>query len=135
MADMLDEIGAYLQTESVGTVGTDIWLGELQPTPDDAVGLFETPGASPEVFDRTDYPTLQVRVRSRLYSDGRTRIQSIFELLHGLAETDLSGTRYHLIRGKQTPFYLGQVDLERHEFVCNFAVTRRDGLRTPPSER
>lgn len=132
---MLEEIGQYLQDEGVATQGTDLWLGLMQDIPDDSVALFEHAGPPPEVFDRTTYPALQVRVRSRDYAAAQTRIDTIYELLHGLAETDLSGTRYHLIRAKQRPFSLGQVDRERLELACNFAVIRTDAAYTPPSER
>jgi hypothetical protein len=131
--DVLTEIGTYLQSHSVGTLGTDIWLGEMQPTPDDSIGLFETPGGTPELHDRTDYPSLQVRVRSATYAAGQARIETIYNLLNGLHETDLSGTRYHLIAAKQRPFSLGSVDRERHEFACNFRLIVRNAARTPPS--
>lgn len=132
---LLADIGAYLQSHSIGTVGTDIWLGEMQPTPDDAVVLCEYPGGKPEVFDRTEYPSLQVRVRARRYVDAETTIDAIYNLLHGLAETDLSGTHYNLIAAKQKPFSLGQVDRELHELACNFSVIRQNASYTPPSER
>lgn len=131
--DVLTEIGAYLQAHTVGVVGEDIWLGEMQPTPDDSVGLFETPGSPPELFDRTDYPSLQVRVRSARYVDGQARIEAIYNLLNGLHETVLSGTHYHLIAAKQRPFSLGSVDRERHEFAANFRLIVRNAGRTPPS--
>lgn len=139
---MLDEIGRLIQNAGIATLGTDLWLGEMQPAPDDQVGLFETPGAPPELFDRTDYPSLQVRVRARSYVDAETRINRIYVLLHGLAEVDVVvpgtpdvTTRYHLIAAKQPPFSLGSVERELHELACNFRVIRRNAARTPPSAR
>jgi len=38
---MLMEIGAYLATKSIGTVGTDIFLGWMPDQPDNCIALFE----------------------------------------------------------------------------------------------
>ena len=87
---MLTEIGAYLATQNVGTVGTDIFLGLMPDQPDNCVALFEYAGSPPDLHWNGEYPGLQVRVRNTSYAAARTKIGEIMTALHGLYEQTLS---------------------------------------------
>ena len=100
---MLKAIGTYLQQQNKGTVGTDIFLGLMPDQPDNCIALFEYAGSPPDLHWNGEYPGLQVRVRNRSYSAGRAKIGEIVVLLHGLHETELSGTRYLLIKARGSP--------------------------------
>lgn len=124
---LLPEIGAYLAANSIGTVGTTIFYGQMPETPDDCVTLFEYAGEPPEdTHDAQHYekPGLQVLVRDTSYSDARTKIASISALLHTLANTSLTGTKYLYIRAVQSPFVLERDSSNRVVMAQNFIVTK-----------
>lgn len=121
---MLTEIGAYLATQNVGTVGTDIFLGLLPDQPDNCTALFEYAGSPPDLHWNGEYPGLQVRVRNKSYAAARTKIGEIMKLLHGLHETQLSGTRYLLIKARGSPEVLKRDASNRIEWFVNFEVMK-----------
>lgn len=121
---MLSEIGAYLATQNVGTVGTDIFLGLLPDQPDNCIALFEYAGSPPDLHWNGEYPGLQVRVRNTSYAAARTKIGEIMTALHGLHEQTLSGTRYLLIKARGSPEILKRDANNRVELVVNFEVMK-----------
>ena len=121
---MLSEIGAYLAMQNTGTVGTDIFLGLMPDQPDNCVALYEYAGSPPDLHWNGEYPGLQVRVRSTSYSGGRAKIGEIVDLLHGLHEQELSGTRYLLIKARGSPEVLKRDGSNRIEFLVNFEIIK-----------
>lgn len=122
---MLDEIAAYLATQSVGTVGTNIFIGIIPDSPDNCVALFEYGGSAPDLVGTyVERPNLQVRVRNTSYSTGRAKCASVITALHTLGETTLSGTRYLWVAAKQSPISLGVDAKERYEWSINFQVVK-----------
>lgn len=121
---MLAAISAYLATKNVGTVGTDIFLGLLPDQPDNCTALFEYAGSPPDLHWNGEYPGLQVRVRNKSYAAARTKIGEIMKLLHGLHETQLSGTRYLLIKARGSPEVLKRDASNRIEWFVNFEVMK-----------
>lgn len=121
---MLEAIGKYLEEEDVGTVGVDIFLGLIPDQPDDCVVLFEYAGSPPDLHWNGEYPGLQVRVRSVSYPTGRAKIGEIVDLLHGLHEQELGGTRYLLIKARGSPEVLKRDSSNRIEFFVNFEIIK-----------
>mgnify|MGYP001042074308 FL=1 len=121
---MLEAISKYLEEEDVGTAGVDIFLGLIPDKPDSCVALFEYAGGPPDLHWPGEYPGLQVRVRSTSYSGGRAKIGEIVDLLHGLHEQELSGTRYLLIKARGSPEVLKRDGSGRVEFFVNFEIIK-----------
>jgi hypothetical protein len=121
---LLTEIGAYLATKSIGTVGTDIFLGLMPDQPDNCIALFEYAGSPPDLHWAGEYPGLQVRVRNKSYAAGRAKIGEIVKELHGLHEQTLSGTRYLLIRARGSPEVLKRDANNRVELFVNFEMIK-----------
>ena len=121
---MLKEIGAYLATQNVGTVGTDIFLGLMPDQPDNCTALFEYAGSPPDLHWNGEYPGLQVRVRNTSYAAARAKIGEIAKELHGLHEQMLSGTRYLLIKARGSPEILKRDASNRVELVLNFEIIK-----------
>lgn len=121
---MLEAISKYLEEEDVGTAGVDIFLGLIPDKPDSCVALFEYAGGPPDLHWPGEYPGLQVRVRSTSYSGGRAKIGEIVDLLHGLHEQELSGTRYLLIKARGSPEVLKRDGSNRIEFLVNFEIIK-----------
>ena len=144
---LLTEIGAYLATKSIGTVGTDIFLGLMPDQPDNCIALFEYAGSPPDLHWAGEYPGLQVRVRNTSYAAGREKIGEIMTALHGLYEQTLGGgdgdeggggegggdegepipakgTRYLLIKARGSPEVLKRDASNRVEFFINFEIIK-----------
>ena len=121
---MLSEIGAYLATKSIGTVGTDIFLGLMPDQPDNCVALYEYAGSPPDLHWNGEYPGLQVRVRNKSYAAARTKIGEVMEKLHGLHEQTLSDTRYLLIKARGSPEVLKRDNNNRIEVFVNFEIIK-----------
>ena len=121
---MLREIGAYLATKSIGTVGTDIFLGLMPDQPDNCIALFEYAGSPPDLHWNGEYPGLQVRVRNKSYAAARTKIGEAMTALHGLHEQTLSGTRYLLIKARGSPEVLKRDANNRVELFVNFEIIK-----------
>jgi hypothetical protein len=113
---VLREIGAYLATQNVGTVGTDIFFGLMPDQPDNCMALFEYAGSPPDLHWNGEYPGLQVRVRNKSYE--------AMTALHGLHEQTLSGTRYLLIKARGSPEVLKRDNNNRVELFVNFEIIK-----------
>jgi hypothetical protein len=121
---MLDEIAAYLEAQSLGTVkaGTNnpawpIFTGGVFPgTQNDAISVAESAGegvvnemGSTVGSVAAEAPALVVQVRSMSYASARTKAEAIWRKLHKYAGT-LSGVRYYLVLARSKPFPLGRDD-------------------------
>ena len=122
---ILDDVADYLVAQGVATgVDVDLFKGELPPTPDNALALYEYGGEAPPLHWDGETVSIQVRVRSKVYATGRAKIQAAYEALHGLTETVLGTTRYLLVRAMQPPSSIGRDQNGRHEWTVNFQVTK-----------
>lgn len=128
---LLDEIGTYLQTGGIGTLGTNLFLSMLPDSPDVCVVVHEYGGSDGEyVFGATgaqvERPRFQVMARAAAddYASARTKIQSVYTLLDAVVETSLSGKRYHRIRALAPPFFVERDDQRRPLLVCNFEAEK-----------
>ena len=121
---MLSEISALLAAEGIGTEGNNLLLSMMPDKPDDCVALYEYAGSPADLHWDGEYPGLQVRVRSGHYATARSKIEDVINVLHGLCERTLSGTRYLLIRANGSPELLKYDESGRVELVVNFTVMK-----------
>jgi len=121
---LLEDIGNYLEQNGIGVLGTDIFLGQLPASPDNVVALFEYAGYPPWLKLSCERPGLQVRVRSTHYTTGRTKIEKVTQVLHGVTEQTINGVRYVIIQAEQSPFPLGRDENGRIEWAVNFTVMK-----------
>lgn len=97
MATILESIGDYLVTNSLGTLGTNLFLGILPETPDECVAVYENAGSSPAFTMGTggiviDYPMIQVIARAGRedYPTARDKVESIRVLLASVLDITVS---------------------------------------------
>ena len=122
---MLRGIGAYLQSQGIGTLGANLFLGLMPDQPDDCVALFEYAGSPPDLHWNGEYPGLQVRVRNKSYAAGRAKIEEVVTELHGLHETILNNsTRYLLVKARGSPEVLKRDNNNRVELFVNFEIIK-----------
>jgi len=121
---MLKEIGTFLQSQGIGTLGANLFLGLMPDQPDNCIALFEYAGSPPDLHWNGEYPGLQVRVRDKSYQAGKAKIEQIVRVLHGLHETVLGGTRYLLVKARGSPEVLMRDENNRIEFFINFEIIK-----------
>ena len=107
-----EDIGTYLASVGIGTVGATIFYGYYPHTPNDLVSLYQSAGTPPEVVNtspRIEYPELHVVCRGSgdtAYSIAMEKAQDVMVALHAIGERTLSGTRYLYIRALGSPALL-----------------------------
>lgn len=126
---LLDEIGNYLQTQGVGTLGSTLFLSVMPDTPDDVVSVYDYGGLPPVMTlgagaAKWEEPRIQVVARATTYSAARTKIGAVFTALHSLLNTSLSGTLYLSIEAVQSPFTLDRDTNGRVRCACNFHIRK-----------
>lgn len=124
---ILDDFASILQTNGIGTVGTDIFKGLLPDQPDAAVAVFMYSGQPPELSAPVDRPAFQVRVRDVDFLTGFNKTTAIQKALHGICESDIGGTHFLLIAANGSPMGIGRDANDRWEWTQNFyTMTRRN---------
>lgn len=127
MADLLNDVVAYLVTQSVGTLGTNLFKGYLPPTPDTAIAVIETGGPEPDHYLPTRAPTFQVMIRAADYATGKTKLAAVRAALHRNDNIALvSGqTYFYYIQAISEGGHLGRDDNGRDLFSINFLCKTR----------
>jgi Bacteriophage minor capsid protein len=133
----LDDLGLYLQTQGLGTLGTDLFLGGLPvdvPSAvqqDDVTALVETPGFPAQyVHDVAgiswEQPVVQILVRGAAhdYVSARTQAQAVFVALGQIQNQALSGTYYFWVLPLQSPFKLRDDDFGRPILSVQFRCAK-----------
>lgn len=118
------DIAAYLQTQALGTVGTNIFYGFLPDTPDNAIAIYDTSGRPSELHE-IDRPNFQVVVRNTSYANAASVIESIQALLQNVTNTTINSQFYASISNLQAPFSAGWDSEKRVEFKQNYVTIKR----------
>ena len=125
---LADDIAAYLQTSSIGTVGTDIFVGHMPDAPANCMAVIQSGGESPEmagpISGQIERPRLIVRVRNTSYASGASKANDVLKALHTAGEVSLSGHRYLFIRAVGSVNQLGRDHELRSLFSLDFVVTK-----------
>lgn len=133
----LDDVGAYLQTQGLGTLGTTLFLGGLPvdapnaTTPDAITALVETPGFAAEYVHDVlgvswERPMLQILTRGAPYDyvGAREWAQDIYLALGQIRNQVLSGTYYFWVMPHQTVWKLRDDDYARPVMTCQFRCAK-----------
>lgn len=107
---VLDDLGAYLAAQGVGTVGATIFLGVgLPAAPAACLVLKEYGGRAPSFTlpatsgISTEYPRVQVIVRSTTYALARATAEAAYKAFAKVANQTLTSTRYLRVEPLQAP--------------------------------
>lgn len=118
----------YLQSQSLGTKGTDMFIGALPDV--NGLGIVLTQYAGQVIETQStgialNQPSLQVRVSgaSEDYETPLTRITAIQTALTSISNQTLSGILFLRVRPLTSIIALGQGENLSYDFTCNFEVT------------
>jgi hypothetical protein len=124
---ILEALGDYLQTNSIGTLGTNIFLGKMPATPDYCICLYEYEGMGPEeTFGSAGYdidkPRIQIVVRGTRddYPTARNGAKTIRDLLAALTDVTISSTKVLRVASLGSTIPLGLDDKDRPRISANF---------------
>lgn len=127
---MLDDLGAYVDTNTSLTLGTDLFLGLMVDNVANCVALYEEGGTTgmytqgSSNLPKFERPQLQLIVRNTSYSTGRSLADTVYRLLTQVANQTINGTKYLRIEALGTPSVMERDANRRVLFVCNFDVVR-----------
>lgn len=119
------DIAEYLEDQGYGTVGTDIFAGQMPDYPDSCILVAQTAGRPPDYLGEQEYPGIQIRVRGTDHDTVYAIASNIFDLLHGAHSLTLETRKYHRIdaTGSISGPQVDPQDSEaRVEFTMNFIV-------------
>ena len=140
---LLDDIATYLAAQSTaftvvsgtgGNLAKSVMLDAILP--DTITVIYETAGLANEYVFSTatgtagvanERPSFQILSRSTRYTTARTRAQTAYTVLDGLAGKSLptaTGTRYLEIVANQAPFLLQRDENERYIVATNYTARK-----------
>lgn len=130
---LIEQVAKYLQdTLSLGTLGTDIFIGYLPDSPDSAIAVMDTGGLEPDVHIPTKKPTFQVFIRDVNYDDGKAVLDAVRSGLHnkfpGNSTTGLlvaGGTSIMNMFAMAEGGHIGRDEVGRDLFSINFRCMTR----------
>lgn len=143
---LLDDLATYLAAQSTafaifsGSTGNLAKAVALDATlPDTITVIYETGGLGNEYVYSTatggakvanERPSFQIISRSTRYTTARTRAETAYTILDGLAGQTLptaTGTLYLEIVANQAPFSIGRDDNERYLVSSNYTARKAIG--------
>lgn len=126
---LIDDLATYLQTNSVGTLGSSLFIGNMPDGTDNCVMVDVTGGVAPSKDVPIMQPTVQCLVRNTSFETGLTKIKAVRDLLHRLNDGNTlksGGVDVMSCFAMQEPTHLGKDTNERHIFTCNFIFKLRE---------
>ena len=115
-------IANYLESLGYGTVGTDIWYGELPSTPDNAILVTPAPGPEPDRYLDTEYPYLDIWVRNNSTLVARQKIDAIFRSLQHVANVTFGDYYVYFINAVGNPLSRDRDGQNRHLYQLTIQV-------------
>jgi len=126
---MLEALADKLQSASVATVATDLFIGLMPSSPDDCIAIYEYAGSPPlEVLVDNDAtlerPSVQVITRAARndYPTARTLIENARDALTGITDETIDGVRFLRVNQISSINALGVDDNDRPRFSLSLQI-------------
>jgi len=125
MAYILNDLATYMQTNSIGTIGTTLFKGYMPDAANAGVAIFDTGGPEPDKYLPTKKPTFQVFVRAATYTAGKAKLDAVKALLHQVGNTTIGDTYFYYILAQSGGGHIGRNERGQDEFSINFICLTR----------
>lgn len=127
---LLDALGTVLQTASVGTLATSIFLSRSPDTPDACVTVYEsgsgetmyTHGTAGAALNMTNVQVVCRGARED-YPTARSKVDAVIAAFEAVNETTTDGVRLLRIEKLGQAIPMGYDDNDRPSVAINFRVT------------
>jgi len=127
MNTILEAVGDYLVSASVGTLGTNMFLAVMPETPDTLITIYENAGNRPSFtmgagVTAIDRPLIQVICRAGRgdYPTARDQAETIRQLLGAVVEQTISGVNVMRIEPQGSIVPMGEDENLRPMVSVNF---------------
>ena len=122
---MIEKVLAdYLESQGLGTVGTDIFIERLPESPDRAIAVLRYSGRAPITVLSSriviEQPSVQVLVRTTSFAESANTIYQIRDLLTSIHNTNLENLYILGILALGSPAVLERDTKNRVIMFCNF---------------
>lgn len=116
------EVAEYLEDNSIGTVGTDLFVDMLPDVQNDVFAVFTTGGSDPDIYLPTANPSFELLSRSESAQTAYDLLESAVDLLHQKMNSTLvtNGNYYFYIFLNGEINNLGRDEKGRIEYSANF---------------
>jgi hypothetical protein len=126
---MLQDIAEYLEDQTIGTVGTSIFVGYMPDAPAVCIALYEYAGMEP-MYTHDGHivrrPGLQVVARGAVNGDFsaiRTVLQNVENAIGNITNATIEGTFYRRITAAQSISPMGRAN-QMFKAAQNYKVER-----------
>ena len=121
------DIAEKLEDAGVGVSGTNIFaskqvLKKSGQETDNCVTIYDTGGLEPDIYLPVEYPTFEVLIRNKDYSNANAKAYEVYNALHGVMNTTLraGGFYFYYIFAINSPQFIGYDSNGRAEYSINF---------------
>lgn len=121
------DIATFLASNSVGTTGTDIFVGREPAEGGLAITVYDSPAwRSPNPVYLRDYPSCQIRVRGDKndYANTYTKAEEVKNVLLGATPQAINGEWYAMFTQAGDITFLGYDDLDHPILTTNWRLVR-----------
>jgi len=121
----ISDLADYLEDQSVGTVGTNIFYSYMPDDVETGVALFDTGGLTPDPYLPTKEPTFQAFVRGTDYDAGKALLDQVRNALHQISGQTIGATYFYFILANAEGGHIGRNERGEDEFSINFRARTR----------
>jgi hypothetical protein len=126
---IVEDIGAYLQANGIGTLSVDLFLHVAPDKPDDLMSVTEYSSDPPQyIHDKAkveiELPRIQIAARSMRPEVGRLKAERAYQLLMAIHNGIIGTTRYLWCQPVDSPAMVGRDENGRFITTVNFRVSK-----------
>lgn len=124
---IINAVTYYMASNGIGTVGTDIFIGELPLDKADIISAVYVPSPHPNKAIPYYNQTIDFWARFKSYDDGMGKLQDLFDLFHQKENYEIDGFHVYL------SYAMGMIDdmdrdmERRHLFRLSLSFIFRRG--------
>lgn len=122
---IIDALATYLEDNDLGTLSTDLFIGELPLDETDCVSLVLSPSPEPNKSIPYYTQTIDAWARFASYDEGMAKMQAIFDQIHRAENYEMHGFYIYLSYAKGTIDDLDRDAERRHLFKTSFSFVYR----------
>jgi len=125
-ADIVKDIAEYLEDQSVGTVGTDMFVGMVREDVNNAVLLIGTSSGIQEPYYDIYEEVIDIYSRNQSSEDSYSKFQEVFNVLHRLSNTETDNAYIYFAHSLEGVVDAGRDTNDRSLYRGSFRIIYRD---------
>lgn len=123
---IIQALANYIEDNSIATVGTDLFIGELPFDKTDCISLVYSPSPEPNKAIPFYTQMIDVRARFKNYEDGYNKLLEVFRLFHAVGNFEMGDFHVYLSYAAGLPVDNDRDIERRHLFQLSLGFTYRE---------